>query len=702
MNAVFKWLGVFVVLLVVLLIAAVFVLPKVIDPNDYKADLEQVVLDKTGLKMSIDGPVAWSVFPWVGFSVEKVQVSGTNGKSLAELNKAELSVRLLPLLQKQVEMDTVTLDGLVLTLVKDRNGKGNWEATPAEDSGKVKVTVDLDTDDQPAEEKSGGSGIQLNIAELDIKNLAVDYRDLQQGGHYILSDMYLNAGPIRLGEKFNLKSGLNMQAVEQKLALGLQLNGDVTLDLAAKNYELQKFTIKVTPLNTKDPEMVTLNTDMRIQDRNQMMRLDGTFELQQLNARKLMAQLNLPPLETGDPNALQKVSLKGTLHSEGNVASLEPVQLAIDDFQMDGSIQVSDIKRKALVFNLKGNELNLDNYLPGAAEEPAASTEGGAASQSENTSAPSAAAASSGSEDIALIPVDLIRSLNFDGQLRLSQLIAKKLAFSNPELVINAHNGVLQLRKLQAGFYEGAINTSGKVDARREPKLNLEARMNGVDLGALAKVMPQLEQVDGKANFDMNLATNGMTQRQLTKALNGNVGFNVADGVFKGTNFNRLVCEAVAKVRKKDLTRQDWPQESKFTSLGGTVQIQNGVARNRDLKAELSTLHLNGDGDVDLVQQQLDYRLGLVISGNEAPDLDPACRINEKYADISWPVRCKGSLQQAECGIDYDRVAKLAAELAGKEVERKLEEKIQEKLNEKLGEKGAKEIKDALKGFFGK
>ena len=87
-----------------------------------------------------------------------------------------------------------------------------------------------------------------------------------------------------------------------------------------------------------------------------MMRLDGTFELEQLNARNLMAQLNLPPLETGNPDALQRVKLSGTLHSEGNAASLEPVHLEIDDFQMDGSIQVTDIKRQAVAFNLKGQQ----------------------------------------------------------------------------------------------------------------------------------------------------------------------------------------------------------------------------------------------------------------------------------------------------------------------------------------------------------
>ena len=247
-----KWLGVLVVLLVILLLAAVVVLPKVIDPNDYKADLEQLVLEKTGLRMGIEGPVAWSVFPWVGFSVEKVSVAGTDGKLLADLNKAELSVRLLPLLQKQVEMDTVTLDGLVLTLVKDRNGRGNWEASSAKKS--VEVSVASPNEEQESSKDGGSkSGIELNIAELDIKNLAVDYRDLQEGGHYILSDMYLNAGPVRLGEKFSLKSGLNMRAVEQKLALGLQLDGNVMLDLAAKNYELQQFRDQGYPSGCKEP-----------------------------------------------------------------------------------------------------------------------------------------------------------------------------------------------------------------------------------------------------------------------------------------------------------------------------------------------------------------------------------------------------------------------------------------------------------------
>ena len=700
MKAVIKWLGVLVVLLVVLLLAAVFVLPKVIDPNDYKVELEQLVMDKTGLRMSIRGPVAWSVFPWVGFGVEKVQVAGVNGKSLADLNKAELSIRLLPLLQRQVEMDTVTLDGLVLTLVKDKNGKGNWETTKPSPSTNEDQSSSPDTSPdqqpEPPATKAGGD-IELNIAQLDIKNLAVDYRDMGTGEHYVLTDMYLNAGPVRLGEKFSMKSGLNLRMDEQKLALGLLLSGDVSLDLATQTYELQQFLVKVTPLDTNNPEVVTLNTEMRIQSKNDSLRLDGSFALQPLDARALMGQLKLPAPETGNPEALQRVSMTATLHAEGNAASLEPVHLEVDDFQMDGSIQITDIKKQALAFNLKGNSLNLDNYLPGEATVGDTKTSGEAQKPATTQSATTQPAGKPDAGDVALIPVDLLRTLNLDGQLRLERLTAKKLVFSNPELVINAHQGVLQLKKLEAGFYDGAIRSNGQLDARKTPKLNIEAAMNGVNLGTLAAVMPQLEQVDGKANFNMALTSQGMTQNQLTQKLNGNVAFNVADGAFKGTNFNKLVCEAVSKVRNKTLTRTDWPEDSTFSSLGGTVQIKNGVATNKDLAAELSTLRMKGDGNVDLVRQQLDYHVGLNISGNEQADLDPACHINEKYADITWPVRCKGGLGSSGlCGIDYDRVAKLATQMAGKEVERKFEKELEKKLGDKVG----KDIKDALKGFL--
>src|SRR5690606_41642073 len=46
---------------------------------------------------------------------------------LADLRMLGLSVRVMPLLRREVQMSDITLNGLNLTLTRDENGTGNWE-----------------------------------------------------------------------------------------------------------------------------------------------------------------------------------------------------------------------------------------------------------------------------------------------------------------------------------------------------------------------------------------------------------------------------------------------------------------------------------------------------------------------------------------------------------------------------------------------
>ena len=53
--------------------------------------------------------------------------------------------------------------------------------------------------------------------------------------------------------------------------------------------------------------------------------------------------------------------------------------------------------------------------------------------------------------------------------------------------------------------------------------------------------------------------------------------------------------------------------------------------------------------------------------------MDPACRVNERYASIEWPVACKGNLgtDPAEwCGVDTREIIE---EMAKNEAKRKIE-----------------------------
>jgi len=55
--------------LLLLIVVAVVVAPLVIDPNDYREQIQSAVKNKTGRDLLINGDLSLSVFPWVGVGV---------------------------------------------------------------------------------------------------------------------------------------------------------------------------------------------------------------------------------------------------------------------------------------------------------------------------------------------------------------------------------------------------------------------------------------------------------------------------------------------------------------------------------------------------------------------------------------------------------------------------------------------------------
>jgi len=84
-----KWLLGFLVTLVILVLAAVIIIPNVIDPNDYRDELSALVKDKTGRDLTLSGDLKISVFPWLGVKTQGLALSqpdGIDGNMLSELS----------------------------------------------------------------------------------------------------------------------------------------------------------------------------------------------------------------------------------------------------------------------------------------------------------------------------------------------------------------------------------------------------------------------------------------------------------------------------------------------------------------------------------------------------------------------------------------------------------------------------------------
>ena len=130
MKKFFKIAGIIIGIIILLVIAAAVIVPRVVDPNDYKDRIIALVEKETGRQLKIPGNISLSLFPWLGVKLGTVELSNAQGFKaplFARLEDLQIRVKLLPLLSRKVEADVVKMRGLTVNLERKKDGKTNWE-----------------------------------------------------------------------------------------------------------------------------------------------------------------------------------------------------------------------------------------------------------------------------------------------------------------------------------------------------------------------------------------------------------------------------------------------------------------------------------------------------------------------------------------------------------------------------------------------
>ena len=115
---------------IILLAAGVWYASATVDPVQLTKLLSTSVKSSTGRDLKINGPVSLSFFPGISVSAEHLSLSNATWASNPEmltLNRIDLNIKMLPLLSKRIEVDSVKLAGLDLHLQKNASGKVNWD-----------------------------------------------------------------------------------------------------------------------------------------------------------------------------------------------------------------------------------------------------------------------------------------------------------------------------------------------------------------------------------------------------------------------------------------------------------------------------------------------------------------------------------------------------------------------------------------------
>ncbi len=690
-----------IVVVVVLIGAAVLILPQVIDPNDYKDEIVKVVKEKTGRDLRIDKPLKLSVFPWLGVEAGGVVLGNAPGfgdEPFAQIEQLGVRVKLLPLLKRQIEVDTLVLDGARLNLARNKQGKTNWEDLAAQGEEKP-------AEEKKAEEKQGGAAISsLKVQGIQLRDTRISWSDAQAGARYVLDKVRLETGSLTLGATVPVSAGFTLTSDAPKLGVVVDLNtqasasddfkqfslSDLELTVDGKGEGLPKGgmkvvmganiegdlsadTLKVEGLKVAGPQ-VEIKGQVSVAGLQHQPQLKGHLELAQTNVKQLAALFGTT-IQTTDPKALTRVSASIDLAQEGKATRLEPFTVTLDDTHAKGYVRLLDTKGPVVRARLDVDAIDVDRYLPPADGKAGGAPEKGKAQKSGAASDPFAP----------------LRTLDLQADLKIGKLVVSKAQMQDVTVRVVSKGGLMKVAPIKASLYQGKFDGQVTLDARKKtPRIHAVKHLASVQIGPLLKDVVGEDRLIGTGNLDLDLRVAGLSEAQIRKSLSGSGKFLFADGAYKGVDLIKMIRNATGQ--GSNVTQSgNTEDKTEFTEMKGSFTARNGVISNNDLSAKSPLLRLGGKGTVNLPANTIDYTVTakLVASlqgqGGKAAD---------QLKGVPIPVKIKGPLDNPGYALDIEAIL---TEKAKQQVRQKVEEKVKGALGDKL--KGP--LGEGLKGLFG-
>jgi AsmA protein len=704
MGKTLKVLGWLIGMVLLLIIAAVILIPMFVDPNDHKARIVAEVKKATGRDLAIGGDIGLSVFPRLALELNGLTLSnaeGFTGGDFAAVKHAQVGVNLVPLLFKQLlEVDTVRIEGLKLNLAKSKSGVTNWDDM----LGGAKADPSTKRPEAPGQDEIGL--LAFTIGGLSIKEANLVWDDQSTGERYQIENIHLETGELAPGRSVDLNFSMDLVSQKPQLKGGIKLTSQVLVNPDDQIFSMQDLQLAVDLTGEGIPEdgiKGLLETDLQVNLTTNILDLHdlelsagklklsgrvrgdeiqtnpsfkGDFNLAEFNLRDWMNQFGLPVPETADGEVLQSLHVSSDFTASPDQLVLKNLLVELDQTKLKGEFEIVNFASPAYLFDLSLNSINLDRYLPPKTEPGRAPGRPG----------------KSGSEDEPLFPNEVLRKMRLDGVISIDSIVINGLQGEAIRLKVRGRDGKLNLDHEVGRFYDGLMQGGVQLDVTGErPAVKLDQKVSRILSGPLLLDLTGKDTLLGSGDLDMQLTSRGNTVKQLKRSLNGQLSFDFRDGAVKGFNLAKMIRDTKTRLKGEGTVMLNEPEQTDFSELSGRATIVNGVVNNQSLLAKSPYFRLEGSGKAYLLEERLKYSVRPVIVNTPTGQGGEAL---EELVGIPIPVRIKGNWNNPEFSIE---LAKILEEQQKAKLKQKFDEKVDEKIGEKLEEKVPDELKDKLK-----
>ena len=707
-----------VLVLLALAVAGVAIFAMTFDPNRHKGEIERLVQERTGRTLKLSGDLEVAFWPSLGARVNGVTLSerGGEGQFLA-LDSAHASVAVMPLLAGEVVVDGVSVSGLKAQVVKDKQGRFNFQDLLGEPQGKPAA--------KPAPEKGGGGQpVKLDIAGVTIEDSAISYRDLASGQEFALDDLDLSVGRIAdradgklklsaqakgknpaLDARVALASGYRFDLPAQSFALSdldaevtgaaagltgitLSARGGVAADPAKSEYRINDLLIDFRGMQGKDalaakvsaPSLlVTADTakgdgveaqfSLKGPERSAeaLLKLAGV----QGSAKALTVPQFSADVALSDPALPMKsvkIPVSGSLRADLEKQTAQAdIKAKIDESTVQGKLGLAKFTPPAYRFDVNIDRLNVDRYFP--------PEKGAAAGSGEKK-------AEKGGGGKAETPVDLsgLKGLDASGRLQVGALQARGLKLANVKAEMRAANGRVEVAPHSAQLYGGSVE--GALSAQAEGnRITVKEKLANVSIGPLLRDFAEVDRLEGTGNLSLDVAAAGGSVEAMKRALGGTAQLALRDGAIKGINIAQVLRKAKASLGRGEAQAAAETEKTDFSEMTASFRIKGGVARNDDLEVKAPLFRITGAGKIDIGRSNIDYQTKVAVVGTAKGQ--GGAELAE-LAGVTVPVHLTGPLDSMKYDVDYGAVAAdLAKTRAGDKVKKSIE-KRQDKLEDRL------------------
>ena len=212
--------------LAVIVIAAAVFLITTIDPNEHKDWIADKFHEETGRSISLDGPVALTLYPWLGLEASGVSITNTGefgAGPFANLDYIKLRIKSLPLLRAEYEVDTIVVRGADINLVRNEQGIANWDEVKRDKPILPLAAVAL-----------GGVAIEGARITLD---------DQQAAARYEVSDLDVSTAELKYGEPVDINMSFRGRSSSPELDATVALAGIITYATDAQRFSIDPLDV---------------------------------------------------------------------------------------------------------------------------------------------------------------------------------------------------------------------------------------------------------------------------------------------------------------------------------------------------------------------------------------------------------------------------------------------------------------------------